>query len=290
MKDREVYLRKLIQFKNKPLIKVITGIRRCGKSTLLALFENHLINNGINKDHIIRINFESFQFEHISDYKEMYGYINDKILDPKENYYLLLDEVQMISSWEKVVNSFFVDTNVDIYITGSNAYLLSSELSTLLSGRYIEIKMQPLSFKEYLIQQRIEKPADISNREKVIHHLEIYLKNGGFPETIGTDRLTSKTILVDLYNDILSRDIVSRFDADLDIVKKIGYYLMTNISDPFSCIPYSIGIKELVIKIETATCLVGKTHGHLQKCGFACTGPAFQQDPIPLFNVKIEMR
>ena len=149
MKNRNHYLDQLIRYKDKPFIKVITGIRRCGKSTLLSLFENHLVANGVHKNHIIRMNFESFMFDDITSYKELHAYISERLANDHDRHYILLDEVQQVSSWEKVINSFLVDANVDIYITGSNAYLLSSELSTLLSGRYVEIKMQPLSFKEY---------------------------------------------------------------------------------------------------------------------------------------------
>ena len=144
MKNRDVYLKQLISFRDKPLIKVITGIRRCGKSTLLSLFEKHLIEDGVPRERIIRMNFESFEFDDISDYRELHAYIKERITDKNIRHYILLDEVQQVHSWEKVINSFLVDADVDIYITGSNAYLLSSELSTLISGRYVEIKMQPL--------------------------------------------------------------------------------------------------------------------------------------------------
>ena len=164
MKNRDLYLSQLIQYKDKPLIKVITGLRRCGKSTLLSLFENYLIKNGVAKDYIIRINFESFEFDKITSYKELHEYINKKLINSRDKHYILLDEVQQVSSWEKVINSFLVDANVDIYITGSNAYLLSSELSTLLSGRYVEIKMQPLSFKEYLDFTENDKDRNLQEK------------------------------------------------------------------------------------------------------------------------------
>ena len=145
---RENYLKKMIDAKDTEFIKVITGVRRSGKSTLLLMFKDYLINNGIKEDNIIYINFESAEFDDIKDYKDLYKYIKEKI--KKGRVYLLLDEIQNVKSWEKAINSFKVDFDIDIYITGSNAYLLSSELSTLLSGRYIEIKMYPLSFKEFL--------------------------------------------------------------------------------------------------------------------------------------------
>ena len=137
MKNRDIYLNQLIQYKDKPIIKVITGIRRCGKSTLLSLFESYLLSKGIPKKQIIRLNFESYELLSISDYKELHTLIQSKMINNEQKQYLLLDEIQQIPSWEKLINSYLVDANVDIYITGSNAYLLSSELSTLLSGRYV---------------------------------------------------------------------------------------------------------------------------------------------------------
>ena len=142
---REKYLKRIIDAKDTDFIKVITGVRRSGKSTLLLMFKEYLINNGIKEDNIIHVNFESVLFDDIKDYKDLYKYVKGKI--KKNKLYLLLDEVQNVKSWEKAINSFKVDFDIDIYITGSNAYLLSSELSTLLSGRFIEIKMYTLSFK-----------------------------------------------------------------------------------------------------------------------------------------------
>lgn len=144
---RENYLKKMIDAKDTDFIKVITGMKRTGKSTLLLMFRDYLLANGVKEENIVHINFESAKYDDIKDYKDLYKYIEDKVKDEKK--YLLLDEIQSVSSWEKAINSFKVDFNMDIYITGSNAYLLSSELSTLLSGRYIEIKMYPLSFKEF---------------------------------------------------------------------------------------------------------------------------------------------
>lgn len=206
MKNRDLYLNQLIKFRDKKLIKVITGLRRSGKSTLLSLFENHLIASGVNREHIIRMNFESFEFDDITTYKELHAYIKARITDKNKKHYILLDEVQQVSSWEKVINSFLVDANVDIYITGSNAYLLSSELSTLLSGRYVEIKMQPLSFKEYL--NFTEDEPDKSLSEK----FNQYLFYGGLPtivelkdhpETIGP-------FLEGVYNTVLMKDVIER--------------------------------------------------------------------------------
>lgn len=226
MKKRDLYLTQLIKYRDKPLIKVITGIRRCGKSTLLSLFEKHLVESGVSKDHIIRMNFESFEFHDISSYKELYSYIKDKIVNPVDKHYILLDEVQQVESWEKVINSFLVDANVDIYITGSNAYLLSSELSTLLSGRYVEIKMQPLSFKEYLnfiesnekdnLQVKFNKYLEFGGLPTVVELLD-------HPETIGP-------FLEGIYNTVLMKDVVERNNIrDSALLESILRFIAANV-------------------------------------------------------------
>ena len=148
MIERTEYLEQLKRFKDKDLIKVVTGIRRCGKSTLFELFINYLKETGVKDEQIININLEDADFN-FSDYKELYDYVNKKI-DSKKQYYVFLDEVQNVPKFQKAVDSLYIKKNVDVYITGSNAYMLSGKLATLLSGRYVEIKMLPLSFKEYL--------------------------------------------------------------------------------------------------------------------------------------------
>ena len=147
MIDRVEYLEKIKKWKDKDLIKVLTGIRRCGKSTLFSLYEQYLKETGVKDDHIISINLESLEYD-FKDYKDLYKYITDRIKDDG-SYYIFLDEVQNIENFQKVVDSLYVKKNVDVYIAGSNAKLLSGELATLLSGRYIEIGVLPLSFKEY---------------------------------------------------------------------------------------------------------------------------------------------
>ena len=226
MKDRNFYLNQLIQFRDKKLIKVVTGIRRSGKSTLLSLFENHLIARGVDRNHIIRMNFESFEFDGITTYKELQAYINKRILDPNIKHYIILDEVQQVALWERAINSFLVDANVDVYITGSNAYLLSSELSTLLSGRYIEIKMQPLSFKEYL--DFIESDKEISLQDK----FNQYLQYGGLP-TIVELLDTPDTIgpfLEGIYNTVLIKDVIERNGVrDAALLESILKFIAANI-------------------------------------------------------------
>ena len=149
MIQRPEYLEELKKWKDKDLIKVVTGIRRCGKSTLFELFIAYLKEIGVNDDQIIHINLEDADYD-FQDYKQLYKYINNRIT-LKQKYYVFLDEVQNVSEFQKAVDSLYIKKNVDVYVTGSNAYLLSGELATLLSGRYIEIKMLPLSFKEYVM-------------------------------------------------------------------------------------------------------------------------------------------
>ena len=212
-----------------PHIKDIIGVRRCGKTVLMYQIISELIKQNIKPKNILYLNFDDPELMDLGEAIKTSLHINPDIS------HVFLDEIQNVKEWERIIRVYYDRKKFrQIFVSGSSASLISRDVGKTLTGRHITKILTPFSFEEYLIQQRIEKPADISNREKVIHHLEIYLKNGGFPETIGTDRLTSKTILVDLYNDILSRDIVSRFDADLDIVKKIGYYLMTNIGTLFS--------------------------------------------------------
>lgn len=226
MKNRDLYLTQLIQYRDKPLIKVITGLRRCGKSTLLSLFENHLIASGVAKDHIIRMNFESFDFDEISTYRELHAYIKDKLKSTSDRHYLLLDEVQQVLSWEKVVNAFLVDANVDIYITGSNAYLLSSELSTLLSGRYVEIKMQPLSFKEYLTFTDTNSDQNLENK------FNQYLKHGGLPTIVELldHPNTIGPFLEGIYNTVMMKDVIERNGVrDAALLESILRFIAANI-------------------------------------------------------------
>ena len=226
LKNRDLYLNQLIKFKDKKLIKVITGLRRSGKSTLLSLFENHLITSGVDRNHIIRMNFESFEFDEITNYKELHAYINKRILDPNKRHYILLDEVQQVSSWERVINSFLVDANVDIFITGSNAYLLSSELSTLLSGRYVEIKMQPLSFKEYI--EFLDSDKEMSLPEK----FNQYLEYGGLPTIVELldNPDTIGPFLEGIYKTVLMKDVIERNGVrDAALLESILKFIAANI-------------------------------------------------------------
>ena len=208
MIERKEYLEKLIRFKDKDLIKVVTGIRRCGKSTLFELFIDYLKQIGIKDDQIININLEDADYS-FQNYKELYDYIN-KRLDPQKQFYIFLDEVQNVPMFQKAVDSLYIKKNVDVYITGSNAYLLSGELATLLSGRYVEIKMLPLSFKEYL-------SAFDSNEKSRYEYFLDYMRNGGMPGNIpilkdnpnDLDDYLEGILSTVIYKDIIVRNNIS---------------------------------------------------------------------------------
>lgn len=225
---RENYLKKMIDSKDTEFIKVITGIRRSGKSTLLLMFKDYLFKNGVKQENIIHINFESGLYDNIKNYKDLYQYVKEKIKNNK--IYLLLDEVQNVESWEKAINAFKVDFDIDIYITGSNAYLLSSELSTFLSGRYIEIKMYPLSFKEFLMFNKYDE----NNLEDKFNE---YLKYGGLPAItlIKNNDALVLSYLNDIYNTIVKKDIIDRNNIkDVALLENIIKYLFSNVGSPIS--------------------------------------------------------
>lgn len=225
---REKYLNKIISAKDTEFIKVITGVRRSGKSTLMLMFKEYLLNNGINEENIIHVNFESAMYDDIKNYKDLYKFVKENM--KKGKMYLLLDEVQNVDSWEKAINSFKVDFDIDIYITGSNAYLLSSELSTLLSGRYIEIKIYPLSFKEYLVFNNY-------NKENIEEKFNEYLKYGGLPAItlIKDNNELVLSYLNDIYNTIVKKDIIDRNNIkDTALLENIIKYLANNIGSSVS--------------------------------------------------------
>lgn len=204
MLKRDKYLDQLIEVKDLNLIKVITGVRRCGKSTLLLQYKDYLLENGIKDSDILYMSFESAEWYEIKDYKDLYNYIKSKYHDKK--IYLLLDEVQNVEDWEKAVNSLLVDINCDIYITGSNAYLLASELTTLLAGRVYTINMYPFSFSEYL---QINNNTNSQDKYQLFND---YLKYGGMPMLINmkdNERLKTN-YLADIKDVVLKKDIIAR--------------------------------------------------------------------------------
>lgn len=166
------YLNKLITWKDKQLIKIVTGVRRCGKSVLLKMYQDYLKNNGVKESQIVTINFEDLDYEELTNYKKLYNYLKEKLI-PNKMTYIFLDESQNVDQFPKVLDSLYIKDNVDIYVTGSNAYMLSSEIATMISGRYIQIEMLPLSFKEYM-----ESTGNLNDRG--IKYTE-YLQNSSFP-------------------------------------------------------------------------------------------------------------
>ncbi len=204
MLKREQYLNQLIESKDLNLIKVITGVRRSGKSTLLLQYKEYLISQGISEKNIIYMNFESADWYSIKNYEDLYNYIKNNI--NKNKNYILLDEVQNIEKWEKAVNSLLVDIDCDIYITGSNAYLLSSELTTLLAGRVLTIKIYPFSFKEFLAEYPFK------NDEDKYEKFDKYLKYGGMPMLVNMNdnELLMTNYLNDIKEVVLKKDIINR--------------------------------------------------------------------------------
>ena len=225
MVERKEYLEKLKIWKDKDLIKVVTGIRRCGKSTLFELFIDYLKSINIDNKHIISINFENPDNE-FNNYKDLYNFVKKQIKDDKQ-YYIFLDEVQNVPEFQKAVDGLYIIKNVDVYITGSNAYLLSGELATLLTGRYIEIKMYPLSFKEYV--SYCNKPVD----ERL--YLD-YINRSAFPYALNLESETEIDDYLDaLYNTILLKDIAQRKKiSDISMLKTVANFMFNNIGNYLS--------------------------------------------------------
>lgn len=220
--ERKQYIEKLKKMKDKEIIKVITGIRRCGKSTLLMMFRSYLKECGVANKQIISINFEDIAYEHLLDYRKLHDYVLNLII-PGEMTYIFLDEVQNVPQFQKAVDSLFIKNNVDLYITGSNAQMLSGELATLLSGRYIEINMLPLSFSEYYEMVGGDKRDAWSN----------YFTNGGFPysATIEEDDIR-RDYLTGIYNTVLLKDVVARKRiSDIPLLESVVKFLFDNIGN-----------------------------------------------------------
>ena len=236
MVERKEYLERLIQWKDEQVIKVVTGIRRCGKSTLLLQYQEWLKASGVSDEQIVTINFEELEYEELQDYKKLYAYLKDRLCKGKMTY-IFLDEIQKVSAFEKVVDSLYVKPQVDLYVTGSNAYMLSGDLATLLTGRYVEIKMLPLSFYEFL-------EITGSGQEQ---GLSEYMRDGGLPYVAVMDRTPEKveTYLEGIYNTVIVKDIEDRQvrkESDSDkrkindilLLKTIARYLASIVGNPVS--------------------------------------------------------
>lgn len=226
MLERNDYIEILKRFKDKELIKVITGLRRCGKSTILKLYKEYLLNNGVSQDQIISINLEDLKYNFITDYMSLYNYIESN-LKPNQQNYVFIDEVQLVKDFQKAVDSLYIKDNVDLYITGSNAFILSSELSTLLSGRYVEIKMQPLSLKELK-----NVYSNLSNEELY----QKYITLGSLPYIINLDNEDDVGMYIStLYNNIIIKDIMVRKNiTDESMIKSIADFALDNIGNLIS--------------------------------------------------------
>ncbi|MFR5648894.1 MAG: ATP-binding protein [[Eubacterium] siraeum] len=234
--QRKEYLDQLINWKDEQVIKVVTGIRRCGKSTLLLQFQQWLKENGVTDEQIVSVNFEELEYEELLDYKKLYQYLKERLVSGKTTY-IFLDEIQKVSCFEKVVDSLYVKPNVDLYITGSNAYMLSGDLATLLTGRYVEIKMLPLSFGEFLSMAGLEPEQGFPE----------YLRSGGMPYIAAMNRTDEKvsTYLEGIYNTVIVKDIEDRQArkesdpskrkiTDIALLKTIAKYLASVIGNPVS--------------------------------------------------------
>lgn len=233
--NRPEYLNQLIQHRDVDLVKIVTGIRRCGKSSLLDLFHQYLSDSGVPDANIIHMNLESLRYRDLTDYLAFYDFVGERI--PKSGKtYLIFDELQAVEHWEKAIESFRLDFDVDIYITGSNAYLLSTEFSTLLSGRYVEIRMLPLSFKEFLAFY--EFAPSVTTEEK----FQRYLQFGGMPilREYQFNEARSNQALEGIYSTVVLRDILQRNNqVDQKILQKIMLFLCSNIGSITS--PNNIG-------------------------------------------------
>ncbi|WP_042435885.1 ATP-binding protein [Senegalimassilia anaerobia] len=226
---RNRYLEWLLSWKDKHVIKVVSGVRRCGKSKLFEIYRDYLMQHGVTADQIIAINFEELEYEDLTSYRELYDYVNAR-LAPDKTTYVFLDEIQHVDHYEKAVDGLFIKDNVDVYITGSNAYFMSGELATLLSGRYIELKMLPLSFKEFCSAEgNAEKSRDMLFNE--------YITSGSFPFIAETqiDEQKAKEYVRSLYDTIIVRDVVDRLRvSDVSTLLNITKFLLHNIGSKVS--------------------------------------------------------
>ena len=255
MLKRDEYIKKIAPFIDKDVIKVLTGIRRSGKSVMLKLLMEELKNRGINENQFIYINFENLKYRKLKNYERLYDFILNKVDDKYKSYYIFLDEIQEVEEWERCVNSLRVDEdfNFDIYITGSNAKLLSGELSTYLAGRYIEFVVYPFSFKEFfeIIQ---EKNQEI----KVKEAFQKYVKFGGMPflHNLDYNYEASMQYLQDLYASIILKDITQRNNIrDTDLLERIINYIIMNIGNTFSATSISKFFKSENRKVAIETIL-----------------------------------
>ena len=221
--NREEYMDWLIRWKDRQIIKVVSGVRRCGKSTMFDMFREYLLTDGVSRSQIIMLNFEDIEYEELTDYQKLYYYIKERLLPDQMNY-IFLDEIQHVADFEKAVDSLFIKENCDVYITGSNAYFMSGELATLLSGRYVELKMLPLSFAEFCSTLT---ETDFSLQQKFSRYLEY----SSFPYVtrMGLELKDAKEYLMDIYHTVLLKDVVARLNiSDITVLENVAKFLLHN--------------------------------------------------------------
>jgi predicted AAA+ superfamily ATPase len=222
---RPDYLNWLLRWKDTQMVKVVSGVRRSGKSTLFSLYRAYLLSHGVSERQIITINFENVEYEQLCDYKKLYEYIKKLLIEKKKNY-IFLDEIQHVASFEKAVDSLYIKKNCDLYITGSNGYFMSGELATLLTGRYVELKILPLSFKEFC--SGLVAPLKKNTAEEKLNY---FIEYGAFPYTLQLQKSTKNIseYLSDLYDSILLKDVVKRLNvADVDTLERVSRFLIHN--------------------------------------------------------------
>lgn len=246
MIPRNDYLNLLKEFKDKELIKVATGIRRCGKSTLYELYREYLKSTGVAEEQMLAVNLEDPEFDEIKDHKDLYGYVSERLLPDKKNY-VFLDEVQKVKDFQEACDGLYIKKNVDLYITGSNANILSGELATLLSGRYVEIKMQPFSFKEYVTA--LGDTTDLTRKYRE------YIENGSFPYILELSGKKAKSIYLEgIYNSVVLKDVVSRKKIlDVPMLENVIRFIFDNIGNPTSATKIANSLTSAGSKISVNT-------------------------------------
>ena len=247
--ERKEYLDFLRRHKDRHIIKVVSGVRRCGKSKLFELFQNYLLEQGISREHIISINFEDLAFEDLQEYHALYNYVISR-MQPEGMNYILLDEIQHVPEFEKAVDSLFLRENADVYITGSNAYFMSGELATLLSGRYVELKMLPLSFKEYY------RACGLAANHTLQEIYERYITESSFPYTLQLSgrQQDINEYLLGLYNTVILKDVVGRLRiADVKMLESIVKYLFANVGSLLSIRKIADSMTSAGRKIDSKT-------------------------------------
>jgi predicted AAA+ superfamily ATPase len=275
MIKRDLYLNQLRGFIDKPLIKVITGIRRSGKSVILKLLKEELLMRQISEEQIIYLNFDSFEFSDIDRADKLYASIKERIKGGKR-YYILLDEIQEVNSWEKAVNSFLVDFDSDIYITGSNSRLLSSELATYLAGRYVEIHLYTLSFSEYL---HFKTTLNDNSEMNIRSEFNTFLRMGGFPVLHIADYPPDAVykVVYDIYSSAILRDTIQRNNIrDVELLERVVKFVFDNVGNKFSAKNVADYFKSQQRKIDLNT-----VYNYL-----SALQSAFIIDRIPRYDVK----